>query len=40
LRAQALRTALDAGATLTLQKPYSPVRLRQAVRSTLDAPKG
>jgi PAS domain S-box-containing protein len=40
LRAQALRTALDARATLTLQKPYSPVRLRQAVRSTLDAPKG
>jgi PAS domain S-box-containing protein len=42
LRAEALRTALGAAAALTLQKPYSPVRLREAVRSTLGArpPKG
>ncbi len=36
-RAQALRTALGAAAALTLQQPYSPARLRQAVRSALDS---
>jgi CheY-like chemotaxis protein len=35
--AAALAESLGAVRALTLQKPYSPERLRQAVRSVLDA---
>jgi two-component system, cell cycle sensor histidine kinase and response regulator CckA len=35
-RAAALAQSLGAGRALTLQKPYSPERLREAVRSALD----
>jgi len=38
-RAVALAESLGAARALTLQKPYSPNRLRQAVRSVLDAPE-
>ena len=38
-RAAALAESLGAARALTLQKPYSPIRLRQAVRSVLDAPE-
>jgi two-component system, cell cycle sensor histidine kinase and response regulator CckA len=36
-RADALAESLGAARALTLQKPYSPERLRQAVRSVLDS---
>jgi CheY-like chemotaxis protein len=38
-RADALAQSLGATRAVTLQKPYSPERLRQAVRSRLDAPE-
>jgi hypothetical protein len=36
VRAAALAESLGAERSLTLQKPYSPERLRQAVRNVLD----
>jgi CheY-like chemotaxis protein len=36
-RAAALAVSLGAGQALTLQKPYSPDRLRRALRHALDA---
>ena len=38
-RAEALAESLGAARALTLQKPYSPERLRQALRGALDAPE-
>jgi len=38
-RAAALAESLGAARALTLQKPYSPDRLRQTVRTVLDAPE-
>jgi CheY-like chemotaxis protein len=38
-RADALAESLGAARALTLQKPYSPERLRRALRDVLDAPE-